>query len=69
MTTHTTYTLTTKQYYSLKEVGEITGLSISTVRRLVKEKEIPATKLGGKWLVGIKELNELLGTDYGGRGS
>ena len=38
-------------YYTLREVSELTGLSISTIRRRVRSGDIPQFKYSGKVLI------------------
>jgi excisionase family DNA binding protein len=49
-----------KEFYSPKEVAAITGLGESTVRKYIGKGTIPATKLGGRWLISIAVLNSLI---------
>lgn len=51
-----------KKFYSPHEVSELTGLSINTIRNLMKSGEIPFTNLGRRNLIPIKELEALLDT-------
>ena len=47
-----------KMFYTVKEVVEITGLSMPTVLKLLKEGEIPSKRLGRTWLIPIKFFEE-----------
>ena len=41
---------------STEQVAEILGVHIDTVRRMIKERELPAKKLGRVWRVSRQEL-------------
>jgi excisionase family DNA binding protein len=36
---------------SIEEAARVLGVSVSTVRRGVKDREIPARKVGGQWRI------------------
>lgn len=48
------------QLLTLGEVADRTGLSLHTLRRWASERRIPVVKLGGRVLVGERELNRLI---------
>ncbi|MGI0014573.1 MAG: helix-turn-helix domain-containing protein [Nitrososphaera sp.] len=47
-------------YLSPRDVAQITGLGISTVRKYIRDRTIPARKLGGRWLISTIALQTLL---------
>lgn len=49
-----------RRFFSCREIAEYLGISEKTVRRLIDRGEIPATKLGGKVLIDLKRLEEIL---------
>ena len=44
---------------TLKEVAELFGVSRFTVWRWVQSHELPARKIGKRWFVRMKDLDEL----------
>lgn len=49
-----------RKSYRPREVVEVTGLSISTVNRMLKDGRLPSVRLGGCVLVPAAELDRLL---------
>ena len=45
------------RYLTTKEFSQITGISVSTVTQLLREKKIKGVKKSGKWLVDESGLN------------
>ena len=43
---------------TLKETADVLQLSERTVHRMVKRKELPAFKVGGRWRVSEKQLTK-----------
>jgi len=37
-----------KQYFTIHELSEVIPISVSTIRRRIREGKIPSTQLGGK---------------------
>ena len=46
-------------YMRARDIAELTGVSVRTVRRWIADKIIPSTKLGGARLVAKTELGRL----------
>ena len=46
----------------VKEASKILGLKIHTLRRLIKSGEIPAVKLGRRYFLRRRYIEELTGT-------
>jgi excisionase family DNA binding protein len=62
------------EYMRARDIAEVTGVSLRTVRRWIAEGLIPSTKLGGARLVAKAELKRLFSslsetTDDGGEDS
>ena len=49
---------------SIFEASEYMGLSSSTVRRLARDKEIPAGKVGRQWRFHKEDLDQFLTQQY-----
>jgi excisionase family DNA binding protein len=49
-------------FADVPEVAEITGLDPRTIRRAAEAKEIPAHKVGTKWMIPTSWLREQAGT-------
>jgi excisionase family DNA binding protein len=47
------------QYLRARDIAELMGVSVRTVRRWIADKIIPSTKLGGARLVAKTELGRL----------
>jgi len=59
---HYFYMTATKQYYSVKEVADLLGISRVTVFRWVKTEKVKATMLGGSYVIANEDLpHHLLG--------
>jgi len=52
--------MSTKQFLSPVEFQKITGLSPATVARRLKDRSIPSTKMGGRVLIPIGIIDELV---------
>ena len=48
-----------KECLRARDIAELTGVSVRTVRRWIADKIIPSTKLGGARLVAKAELGRL----------
>lgn len=46
--------------YTTKEISCILGLSIKTVQKLVRERQLPAFRVGGRYLVSEDTLKEYI---------
>lgn len=46
--------------YSTKEIAEITGLSISTIRKLTRKGELPHVKVGRRIIYPVTAVHEWL---------
>lgn len=51
------------EVYTVDEVAKALRLHPYTVRRLCREKKIPAFKFGGQWRFDVEEIQKL--KDYG----
>jgi excisionase family DNA binding protein len=49
-----------KQYLRPAEIAELTGMSIRTIRRWIRDEVLPSTKLGGARLVATTDLQAVL---------
>jgi excisionase family DNA binding protein len=49
-----------KEYLRARDIAELTGLSLRTVRRRIADDLIPSTKFGGARLVARADLEVLL---------
>jgi excisionase family DNA binding protein len=49
-----------KQYLRPGAIAELTGMSIRTIRRWIRDDVLPSTKLGGARLVATKDLQAVL---------
>lgn len=41
----------TDQYYTIYETAEILKVHHTTIRRAIKQRRLPASKIGTKWLI------------------
>ena len=48
-----------REYLRARDIAEITGVSLRTVRRWIADEIIPSTRLGGARLVAKAELERL----------
>lgn len=48
------------KFYSTKELSCRTGLNIKTIQKLIRERVIPAIRLGNKYLVKDEDFREFL---------
>jgi excisionase family DNA binding protein len=46
-------------YYNLSEVAAITELAVSGIKELIKKKQLPFIKRGGRFLVSAEEVESL----------
>ncbi|WDZ86367.1 helix-turn-helix domain-containing protein [Micromonospora cathayae] len=63
--------------YTVREVSKLLGISLGSTYALVRDGTIPATRLGGRWLIprtrfhawldGIAEPAAATGTEHGRR--
>ena len=49
-----------ERFFYQSEVAEFLGVSVETVRRLITEQGLPATKYGDDWRCNIVEFEEWL---------
>ncbi|MET7749330.1 helix-turn-helix domain-containing protein [Micromonospora sp. NPDC005367] len=56
----TTRTSDSRAVYSVREVARLLSLSLGSTYALVREGEIPARKLGGRWVIPKKRFHEWL---------
>jgi excisionase family DNA binding protein len=52
------------QYIRAAEIAELTGVSLRTVRRWIKDEVLPSTKLGGARLVAMADLKAVLSASH-----
>jgi len=52
--------LTCERYYSIGEVAFKMGVAYHTVRRLILDRKIKATKMGKQWRVKMEDLQAYL---------
>ena len=48
------------EYLRAAEIAALTGMSIRTIRRWIRDKVLPSTKLGGARLVATADLEAVL---------
>lgn len=48
---------------TVEETAELLGVSLGSARKAVRNGEIPALRLGSRWLVPVPKLLILLGVD------
>ncbi|MBQ0902649.1 helix-turn-helix domain-containing protein [Micromonospora sp. U21] len=63
--------------YTVREVAKLLGISLGSTYALVRDGTIPATRLGGRWLIprarfhawldGVTEQPAATGTEHGRR--
>lgn len=51
--------LRTKEFLSLKETAQLTGISVRTVQRLIERGSLKASKLGKRTIIQRKQLDKL----------
>lgn len=51
------------------EFSKLSGISVSTVNKWIRDKKIKAEKQSGKWLIGQDQLKSKSVADFGGTGS
>lgn len=47
-------------YYTTKEISEILGLSIKTIQKLIRIKQLKAFKVGGRFIVEENTLKDYI---------
>ena len=47
-------------FYTTKEISCILGLSIKTIQKLIREKQLQAYRVGGRYLVSEETLKEYI---------
>lgn len=52
-----------KVTYTVKEVAVMLGINLGGTYQLIRNGEIPAMKLGGRWIVPVHRFHTWLGTD------
>ena len=48
------------KFYTTKEISCILGLSIKTIQKLIREKQLQAYRVGGRYLVSEETLKEYI---------
>lgn len=48
------------KFYTTKEISCILGLSIKTIQKLIREKQLQAYRVGGSYLVSEETLKEYI---------
>ena len=48
------------KFYTTKEISCILGLSIKTVQKLIRERQLQAYRVGGRYLVSEEILKEYI---------
>ena len=48
------------KFYTTKEISCILGLSIKTIQKLIREKQLQASRVGGRYLVSEETLKEYI---------
>jgi excisionase family DNA binding protein len=49
--------------YTVEEIARILKKHPDTIRRLIRQKKIPARKIGGTWYVSEETLQRLISSD------
>jgi excisionase family DNA binding protein len=49
-----------REYLRAAEIASLTGMSLRTIRRWIREKTLPSTKIGGARLVAVTDLEATL---------
>ncbi len=49
--------------YTVEDVAKLLKKHPDTIRRLIRQKKIPARKIGGSWYITAETLEKLLTTD------
>lgn len=47
-------------FYTTKEISCILGLSIKTIQKLIRERQLQAYRVGGRYLVSEETLKEYI---------
>lgn len=47
-------------YYTTKEISEILGLSIKTIQKLIRTRQLKAFKIGGRFIVEKSTLKDYI---------
>ena len=47
----------TTKWYSMDEIAEHLGFSRDTISKLIKKDNLPASKVGGKWLFDVEQVD------------
>jgi excisionase family DNA binding protein len=48
---------------SVEEFSQLVGISLGSARKAVRAGQIPALRLGARWLIPVPRLLQLLGVD------
>ena len=48
------------KFYTTKEISCILGLSIKTIQKLIRERQLQAYRVGGRYLVSEETLKEYI---------
>jgi excisionase family DNA binding protein len=52
--------LVSLQTLSIEKVADLWDISVSTLRRMIKRKELPAIKVGGQWRIRLTDLHAFI---------
>ncbi len=55
------------EFYTVREVSEILRVSEHTVRKLIRDKEIPHTQVGSSWRVPKSGLSKYIESNTHGK--
>ena len=58
-----------EDYYNVIEAGRRLGVHPETVKRLCRQKDIPASKIHNTWLIAKETLDSFAGTYIAKRGA
>jgi len=56
--------MTAQVYYRVREIADLFGVTIRTVRRWIADGTLPSIRIGGARLVARADLERLLGTSF-----
>jgi len=52
--------LVSLQTLSIEKVADLLDISVSTLRRMIKRKELPAIKVSGQWRIRLTDLRTFI---------
>lgn len=53
-----------REYLRAADISRLTGISLRTIRRWIKDKILPSTKVGGARLVAMEDLKAALSASH-----